>query len=329
MVRKKIGDAAAGNTESTPSPSEIDAVAAQARKAKDQDDQQLLGWYAYAHKDYVQAESWFRMALQAGSNAKAAEGLVLTLRAADKIPEAQKLAVQYAPLGRLNRKLMVEVLSAELDNANATPLSADDLTSLAKAIDDEQSADGAQCFGWHVYKANDLAGAESWFRKSIGWQVNESAVIGAVVTTRRLNQLRDYAELVAKYRDAYPKIAQFDALMRASSPRSAVRAAWGSANGKRNGGAGDGGWDRSADAIVKTLQSGDYELTLAMLEQRKLEKRSEPDGLAAVRAWALFHKGDWEGAKVVFAGLAAKGHAEEADDGLTTIRHAEDPHHHY
>ena len=103
--------------------------------------------------------------------------------------------------------------------------------------------------------------------------------------------------------------------MRASSPVGV--AASGSAN--RSAAGGDGGWDRNADAIAKTLQSGNYELTLAMLEQRKQERRSEPFGLTVVRGWAMFHKGDWEGAKQVFAELAAKGHAEEAEDGLTTI----------
>jgi hypothetical protein len=211
----------------------------------------------------------------------------------------------------LNRKLMVEVLSANLNNPDATPLSADDLASLAKAIDAEQSADAAQSFGWHVYKANDLAGAESWFRKSIGWQANESAAIGLVVTTRRSKQMSEYAELVAKYRDAYPKIAQFDALMRVSSPRAAGRAV-----------SGDGGWDRDADTIAKTLQAGNYELTLTMLEQRRQERRPEPFGLTVVRGWAMFHKGDWEGAKQVFAELAAKGHTTEANEGLDTIQRA-------
>jgi tetratricopeptide (TPR) repeat protein len=317
ILRKKIGDAAAGTAGPAPSAVEIETVAAHARNAKDQNDQQLLGWYAYAQKDYVQAESWFRMALQAGGpspSPKAAEGLVLTLRAANKVGEAQKLAVQYAPLDHLNRKLMVEVLSANLDNPDATPLAADDLTSLAKAIDGEQSADAAQSFGWHAYKANDLAGAESWFRKSIGWQANESAAIGMVVTTRRQRQLGEYAELVAKYRDAYPKIAQFDALMRASSPRAAARAV-----------SSDGGWDRNADAIAKTLQAGNYDLTLTMLEQRRQDRRPEPFGLSVVRGWALFHKGDWGGAEQVFAELAAKGHAAEAEDGLSTIHAAEYP----
>jgi tetratricopeptide (TPR) repeat protein len=317
IIRKKIGAAAAGTAGSAPSASEIETVTAHARNAKDQNDQQLLGWYAYGQKDYVQAESWFRMALQAAGaspNPKAAEGLVLTLRAANKIAEALKLAVQYASLDHLNRKLMVEVLSANLDNPDATPLSADDLTSLAKAIDVEQSGDAAQSFGWHVYKANDLAGAESWFRKSIGWQANESAAIGMVVTTRRLHQTGEYAELVAKYRNVYPKIAQFDTLMRASSPRAAVRTV-----------SGDGGWDRNADTIAKTLQAGNYDLTLTMLEQRRQERRREPFGLTVVRGWAMFHKGDWEGAKLVFAELAAKGHATEAEEGLSTIHAAEYP----
>ena len=184
LIRRKIGDAAAGNAGPAPSQSEVDAVAARARKGADQNDQQLLGWYAYSRKDYVQAESWFRMALQTGVNAKAAEGLVLTLRAAEKIPEAQKLAVQYAPLDPLNRKLMVEVLSDSLVDPKANPLSSDDLAGLVKAIGAEQSADGAQAYGWYVYKANDFAGAETWFRKSMAWQANESAAIGLVVTAR-------------------------------------------------------------------------------------------------------------------------------------------------
>lgn len=315
LSRKKIGDAAAGTAGPQPSQSEIDALAAHARNAKDQNDQQLLGWRAYALKDYVQAESWFRMALQASPNPKAAEGLVLTLRAAGKIPEAQKLALQYAPLDHLNRKLMVEVLAANIDNPDATPLSADELATLEKAIDSEQSADAAQSFGWHVYKANDVAGAETWFRKSMSWQANESAAIGLVVSARRLKQAADYAELVAKYRDVYPKIAQLDALMgslRVSVARPAARA-------------GAGGWDRNAETIAKTLQAGNYDLALQMLEERRQARRSEPYGLTVVRGWAMFHKGDWAGAKLVFAELAAKGHAKEGEDGLSTIQAAEYP----
>lgn len=321
LIRREIGDAAAGNAGPAPSQNEVDALATYARKSADQNDQQLLGWFAYSRKDYVQAESWFRIALQSGLNAKAAEGLVLTLRAADKIPEAEKLAVQYAPLDHLNRKLMVEVLSDSLVDPKANPLSNDDLGGLVRAIDGEQSADGAQAYGWYAYKANDIVGAEGWFRKSMTWQANESAAIGLVVTARRLNQTRDYADLVARYHETYPKIGEFDALMRASYHAPASHAGPRRASVAR----GDGGWDKSADAAVKSLEAGDYEKALATLDERKQHGRSESAGLAVVRGWALYHKGDWEGAKKVFASAGAMGLPDKADEGLSIIRNAELP----
>ena len=62
-----------------------------------------------------------------------------------------------------------------------------------------------------------------------------------------------------------------------------------------------------------------------MLEQRRQERRPEPSGLTVVRGWAMFHKGDWEGAKQIFADLAAKGHGTEAEEGLNIIHAAEYP----
>ncbi|MBV8472985.1 MAG: hypothetical protein JO107_01960 [Hyphomicrobiales bacterium] len=93
----------------------------------------------------------------------------------------------------------------------------------------------------------------------------------------------------------------------------------------RRSGGGDAGWDRNADAIVKALQAGDYKQTVAMIDARKQAGRPEPAGLLVVHGWALYHSGDWEGAKKAFAEAATKGHAQEADDGLATIRHAELP----
>ncbi len=43
-----------------------------------------------------------------------------------------------------------------------------------------------------------------------------------------------------------------------------------------------------------------------MLEERKSKGLAEPSGLTIVRGWALYQKGDWEGAKKVFARLQAK-----------------------
>jgi hypothetical protein len=45
-----------------------------------------------------------------------------------------------------------------------------------------------------------------------------------------------------------------------------------------------------------------------------------------VRGWALYHRGDWEGAKKAFAGLQAnKQQTDAAKEGLDTVKNAELP----
>jgi hypothetical protein len=177
-----------------------------------------------------------------------------------------------------------------------------------------------------LFNANDVAGAADWFRKSADWQQNEPAAIGLIVTARRLRNMRDYADLLAKYRDVYPKVAALEATMGGARSIPAVRApAQAQANSPARVGGG-GGWDKSADAIAKAMQAGKVDLALAMLEERKSKGLAEPSGLTVVRGWALYQKGDWEGAKQVFAGLQAKQQqVEDAEFGLATIEHAELP----
>ena len=314
-IRQKVGDAAAGKATAEPNLGEIEALAAHARKAKDRADQQLLGWFAYARKDYVQAESWFRAAMLPGVDAKAAEGLVLTLRAAGKTADARTLAMQYAPLGPLNRKLMIEVLTATFADPAAAPLSADDLATLAHAIDDDKSAEGAQLMGWHLYNADDVSGAADWFRKSDAWRQNESAAIGLIVTARRRHDARAYAEFVAKYRGVYPKVAELAKVIGDAR-----------APGKVAARSSHGGWDKNAELIAKTMQSGDYNQAYAMLEERRSRGLAEPGGLSIIRGWALYHRGDWEGAKQVFADLQRRNvQAQDAADGIATIQYEQSP----
>ncbi len=336
--RRAIGDATANAGSVQPTPEEIAAVTASATGPTGQSDAQLLGWYARSRKDYAGAERWFRAALAAGPNAKAAEGLVLALRDAGNMPDATKLAFQYASLDPLNRKLMVEVAAAGLSDPKAAPLTHDEMMALTDATDAARSADGAQALGWHLYKANDVAGAEGWFRKSADWQASESAAVGLVVTARRLHHDRDYAARIAEYRTTYPRVAELEALMRSRpAPRQAVKAvaqarhATGkpvrvasAPRGERTASAGT--WDKSADEIVKANNAGDYDSAVRMLEQRRLT-HAEPRGLSVVRGWALYHKGDWEGAKQVFSKLDNGAYSPERVDGLRVIEQSYTPAH--
>jgi tetratricopeptide (TPR) repeat protein len=320
-LRQKVGDLAAGKAGATPTQAEIDELAAHARAPDGRGDAELLGWFAYSKKDFAQAETWFRTSLAAGPYAKGAEGLVLALREGGKLPEAVQLAGQYADLDHLNRKLMIEILSGALSDPKAMPFSADQATTLARAVDVEKSAEGAQALGWSRFKAGDLAGAESWFRKSAGWQPNESAAVGLVVTAKRLRHQADYAALVARYRTAYPKVAALEAVMRsADRPVRIIKQAMHVARGHHRRSRQGSGWDQAATAIVKTFEGGNYDQALAMLDTRKAAHRSEPPGLTVVRGWAMYKKGDWDGAQQVFTDVGNKGITQQSMEGLRVIQ---------
>lgn len=338
LMRKTIGAATAGTVPTQPTPDEIAAVTASAASPGGRADAALLGWYARSRKDYDGAIRWFRAALATGPDAKAAEGLVLALRDAGQMPETTRLAFQYADLGPLNRKLMVEVAALAMSDPKATPLTRDEVSAAMAATDTLKSSDGAQALGWYSYKGGDVAKAESWFRKSADWQANESAAIGLVVSAHRLRHDRDYAARIEQYRATYPRIAELESLMRprqASHPaaRVAVQAHRGSgkrvvvarASARQAAPKGDG-WDRSADDIVKVYNAGQYDQAVALLEQRR-QKRAEPRGLTVVRGWAMYNKGDWEGAKQVFSGLDAGSYSQERMEGLRVIQQAYTPPH--
>ena len=336
MIRKKVGDVTTDEASVQPTPDELAAVTASATGPIGRADAQLLGWYARSRKDYAGAERWFRAALTSSMDAKAAEGLVLTLRDAGNATEARKLAFQYAGLDPLNRKLMVEVAAAALSDPKAPPLTPDETKAVMEATEALKSPDGAQALGWHLYQGNDVAAAEGWFRKSAEWGTNESAAVGLVVSARRLHHDRDYAARVAEYRAAYPRIAELETLMRsrpmAHQPVRVVAQAHGTTGkpakvaraGHRPTARSGDGWDRSADEIVRTYNAGQYDAAVAMLEQRR-QKHAEPHGLSVVRGWAMYHKGDWEGAKQVFSGLDSGQYSRERVEGLRVIQEAYTP----
>lgn len=315
-VRQRIGASAAGKTEVQPNPAELDRLAARAHAPGGAKDAELLGWYALSRKDFAAAETWFRAAMTPTPTAKSAEGLVLALRDGGKTEEAVRLAPQYAALGPLNRKLMMEVLVANLADAKQ-PATPDQLAAMAGAIDAEKSADAAQALGWSRFKAADVAGAAAWFKKSLAWQPSEAAAVGQMLAARRLKNAADYASVVAAYKATYPRVATLDAVMHTAS-RPVSRPVRQARRGTRRLIARGDGWDQNATAIVKTFEGGHLDEALAMMDARRAA-HPEPAGLSVVRGWALYKKGDWDGAKRVFTDAGRRGMSDEAGNGLRQI----------
>ena len=317
-MRRRVGDALAAKQPAQPA--DLDQLATRAHAANGEKDAELLGWYGLSRQDYAGAEGWFREALKHGPAGKPAEGLVLALRDGGKNDEAVALARQYAPLGPDNRKLMIEGLVANLDGK--VPLAADAVKTLGAAIDDAHDADAAQALGWHLFKAKATADAQGWFRKSLAWQPGEAAAVGMMVTSKQLKQPADFAATVTQYGSTYPRVAELATVMKsAEKARPAVRQASRGAAPRHKGGSGGGGgdgWDKGATDIVTTFESGQVDQALAMMDARRTG-RAEPKGLSIVRGWALYKKGDWEGARQVFNDVDAKGLHDEASKGLKQI----------
>ncbi len=315
-VRQRVGAAAAAKSEAAEQ--DVASLAQSYAVTHSDSDAQLLGWYFYARKSLPDAERWFRDAMAAKPTAKSAEGLVLALRDQNKIAEAEMLALRFQDADPLNRKQVVELASVDL--LAGKPVAPNLMSAFTNAVEMMKSPEGAQAYGWSLYRTGKADLASTWFKKSIEWQPNEGAVIGLVVTSNKLRQSRVVAELVAKYRDTYPKLAELEVAMR---PSRAVHSRVAQLQSKRHvaqvaAGSHDGRWDASADAIVEVYRSGHYDQALAMLDSRQ-QSKTEPHGLSVIRGWTQYHRGDWGGAQKTFGALSSTQVAREAQDGLRTV----------
>ena len=318
-LRVRVGQAAAGKPGADVSATDLADLARIAETTGSVSDAQLLGWYHYARKAPTEAERWFRAALAITPTAKAAEGLVLALRDQNRLIEALDLSMAHRDAAPDNRKAFREIMSGLL--VASTPAAVpepEQVTAFKAAVETDKDAVGAQSFGWWLMKAKRPAEAEGWFQKSLAWQQTPEAAVGALLAARQLGHAKAAADVVSTYRARFPQVAELEAALRARAARPArvaVRAVRGSTPKRRT----DGGWDNGATAIVDTFQAGRYDDALALMDARRATK-AEPHGLAIVRGWAQYKRGDWAAAEQTFGALAKTGTAPDAEHGLRVIQ---------
>ena len=196
-------------------------------------------------------------------------------------------------------------------------------------IDNFKSSEEAKAYGWKLFHNGDVARSEPWFRKSNEWEADKSAVIGLILAAFRLHHQDDYKSLLQQNRGKFGGVAVLDVkfgpqhvgrpfvpLARHVAQVHTIKNPRHSKPSRRV----DPGdqWDKSASDIVAAAQSGKYDQAYAMLEQRR-GARLEPRGLSVVRGWVLFHRGQWEEAKHVFANLDHGEYSPERREGLRVI----------
>ncbi|MFO1148298.1 MAG: hypothetical protein U1E62_07970 [Alsobacter sp.] len=303
-LRRKVGEAARGDAGNL-SPAEVETLEKRAAQTRSPDDLQLLGWYHYARKDFDAARDRFAQALAARKDAKSAEGLTLSLKAAGRFAEAEEVGYANRQSDALVRKAYIETVSAAITATPPAPLSPERRARFAEIVAAEKSALGAQSLGWSLYGEKDLKAALGWFKSSVEWQATEEGVIGLVLTARRLGDPAGEAAMKA-YKAAYPRLASLDRIG-SDAPRAQRSAA------RKTGPA-----DQLAVRAVAEYKANNYAGAIALLDQRRAVA-AEPRDLALLRGWAYYNSGDLTRAKTVFRDLDAVSRTKESQEGLGVV----------
>lgn len=296
LLRTRLGKAASGEM-AAPTAAEVDGFEQAVRGTPNAGDEQLLGWYLYARKDFDKAADWFKAALQdsgqegsqPSDRAKSAEGLTLALRETGKLQDAETFGYENRQAGPLVSKAYVETVIKSLLAQPAVAMEPERLSRFEAVVDEDRSAPGAQVYGWYLFRQERFADARGWFAKSVAWTPSEDAAIGLALASQRLQDRAGFQAAIAQYGPSYPKVA---ALKGSDGP---VRRF--GKGGPRRGGSDN--WDASADEIVKLYQRGKYRAAMAALDARAATKK-EPGGLKVIRGWTLYQRGDLKGAHQVF-----------------------------
>ena len=186
--------------------------ATQVTAAKSAYGAQALGWYAFQRKDYAPALGWFKNALDWAGDAKdpkIAEGYALSLRASGRLDEAETLAYEWRERADGLRTIYIDVFAEALTKSNPPPAFAPErLTRYAALVSADKSATGAQALGWYSFNIKQFRPARAWFEKAMQWAPSEGSALGLALSARSMNDKIGFANIIATYRNTYPKLAE-------------------------------------------------------------------------------------------------------------------------
>lgn len=314
MIRRKIGQVSSGESTEMPDARELKLIETSARRGT-ADDAALLGWLQFGRKDYAAAKEWFALAVKTAAKPKYVEGYVLALRNAGDLDQAEELAYRHRDADALIRKAYIEIVASDITGPMAKPLSPERQARLEDVINKDRSALGAQALGWSLYNARSFALARAWFERSIAWAPSEEAVVGLVVTARRLNDNATALATVNAYKQHYPAVASLDRLggQDPTSPRSARRVA------------GGGVMTSAMRESVRLYEAGKFAEAAALLDNHQ---RSMPVGMQELRAWAHYNATNYKAAGEIFSKLKTIKPSKTTEHGefLVEIQIRGNPH---
>ncbi|WP_414472231.1 tetratricopeptide repeat protein [Microvirga sp. M2] len=168
----------------------------------------VLAWYNYHHGNPARALELFKTALDRKGGNKAAEGYAMSLRALERLTEAEAFAYDWHDKAPENMKVYLDVATALLSQDPPPRLETRIVARIVPIAMSQRFPDGAQALGWYAYNTSQFQTARSWFRQALGWRADdEPSAYGLALTTQRLNDRAGFGAIVAQWRDRSERIA--------------------------------------------------------------------------------------------------------------------------
>ncbi|MGF9758795.1 tetratricopeptide repeat protein [Microvirga sp. 0TCS3.31] len=207
LARRKV-ERASLDSKMTASAEDLAAVERLIRNTNEAGPVLTLGWYNYHHGNPARALELFKTALDRNGGAKAAEGYAMSLRALERLTEAEAFAYEWRERAPENMKIYLDIATALLSQDPAPRLDARVVGRIVPVVMAQRFPDGAQALGWYSYNTQQIRTARDWFRTALGWKPeDEPSAYGLALSTQRLNERAAFNAVVAQWRGRSERIA--------------------------------------------------------------------------------------------------------------------------
>lgn len=168
----------------------------------------ILGWYNFHHGNPARALELFKTALDRNGGMKAAEGYAMSLRALERLSDAEAFAYEWRERAPENMKIYLDVATALLSQDPPPRLEPQVLARIVPVVTAQRFSDAAQALGWYSYNTEQIRTARDWFRTALTWKADdEASAYGLALTTQRLNDRAGFNAVVAQWRNRSQRIA--------------------------------------------------------------------------------------------------------------------------
>jgi tetratricopeptide (TPR) repeat protein len=183
----------------------------------------ILGWYNYHHGNPARALELFKTALDRNGGTKAAEGYAMSLRALERLSDAEAFAYEWRERAPENMKIYLDVATALLSQDPPPRLEPQVLARIVPVVTAQRFSDAAQALGWYSYNTEQIRTARDWFRTALNWKADdEPSAYGLALSTRRLNDRAGFNAVVAQWRSRSQRIADLADGINPASRRQAA-----------------------------------------------------------------------------------------------------------